>query len=141
MAQEKERVVIVGGTSNQNNYNGNMVSTTKYTALTFLPKNLFEQFHRMANIYFLFIVILNWVPAINSFDKEIAILPLILVLSTTALKDLYEDWQRHLSDRKVNNLFSQVFSPAQGIFLAKRWQEVRVGDLVRLEAGDLVPAD
>ena len=141
MAQEKERVVIVGGTSNQNIYTGNMVSTTKYTVVTFLPKNLFEQFHRMANIYFLFIVILNWVPAINSFDKEIAILPLILVLSTTALKDLYEDRQRHLSDRRVNNLFSQVFSPAQGIFLAKRWQEVRVGDLVRLEAGDLVPAD
>ena len=111
--------MTVGGTFNQNNYTGNMVSTTKYTTLTFLPKNLFEQFHRMANIYFLFIVILNWVPAINSFDKEIAILPLILVLSTTALKDLYEDWQRHLSDRKVNNLFSQVFSPAQGVFMTR----------------------
>ena len=111
--------MIVGGTSNQNIYTGNMVSTTKYTVVTFLPKNLFEQFHRMANIYFLFIVVLNWVPAINSFDKEIAILPLILVLSTTALKDLYEDWQRHLSDRRVNNLFCQVFSPAQGVFLTR----------------------
>ena len=84
MAGANERVVILNS-SETSKYAGNQVSTTKYTVLTFLPKNLFEQFHRMANIYFLFIVILNWIPAINSFDKEISILPLLLVLSTTTI--------------------------------------------------------
>ena len=41
------------------------IRTTKYTLLTFLPRNLFEQFHRVANIYFLFIVILNWIPVVR----------------------------------------------------------------------------
>ena len=41
-------------------YLDNYVRTTKYTLLSFLPKNLFEQFHRFANLYFLFIVLLNW---------------------------------------------------------------------------------
>ena len=142
MARVSERVVIVGRNGGDpSKYAGNQVSTTKYTALTFLPKNLFEQFHRMANIYFLFIVILNWIPAINSFDKEISILPLLLVLSTTAVKDFFEDRQRHLSDRRVNNLSCRIFSPAQGMFTTKRWREVSVGDLVWLEDGEQVPAD
>lgn len=31
----------------------NSISTTKYTPLTFIPKNLMEQFSKLANIYFL----------------------------------------------------------------------------------------
>ena len=50
----------------------NNISTTKYSWLSFLPKNLFEQFHRFANLYFLFIVILNWVPSISAFGREIS---------------------------------------------------------------------
>ena len=43
-------------------YVDNKIRTTKYTLLTFLPKNLLEQFHRVANLYFIFIQLLNWVP-------------------------------------------------------------------------------
>jgi hypothetical protein len=40
-------------------YKSNAVSTTKYNLITFLPKNLFEQFQRIANLYFLVIAILQ----------------------------------------------------------------------------------
>ena len=69
----------------------NRICTTKYNWITFLPKNLFEQFHRLANVYFLFIVVLNWVPQISAFGREVAMLPLVFVLSVTCIKDLYED--------------------------------------------------
>jgi hypothetical protein len=36
-------------------YAHNKVTTAKYTPLTFFPKNLFEQFCRLANIYFIII--------------------------------------------------------------------------------------
>ena len=49
------------------------IKTTKYTIWSFLPKNLFEQFHRFANLYFLFIVLLNWAPEINAFGKEVGL--------------------------------------------------------------------
>ncbi len=62
------------------------IRTTKYTVLTFLPKNLFEQFHRLANVYFLFIVILNFIPQVNAFNREISMIPLLFVLSVTAIK-------------------------------------------------------
>jgi len=40
----------------------NEVSTAKYTILTFLPVNLFEQFMRVANMYFLLCAILQLIP-------------------------------------------------------------------------------
>ncbi|KAK4298644.1 hypothetical protein Pmani_029035 [Petrolisthes manimaculis] len=91
-------------------YPDNSICTTKYTLLSFLPKNLFEQFHRFANLYFLFIVLLNFVPAVNAFGKEVAMLPLIFVLGITAIKDAFEDRRRYLSDRRVNYATCRVYS-------------------------------
>lgn len=85
------------------------VRTTKYTALSFLPRNLLEQFHRVANLYFIFIVLLNWVPAINAFGKEVAMIPVVFVLGVTALKDFFEDRRRLASDQRVNNSTCRVY--------------------------------
>lgn len=40
-------------------YPRNKIRTAKYTPLTFIPKNIWFQFHNIANIYFLFIIILG----------------------------------------------------------------------------------
>ncbi|TFY73828.1 hypothetical protein EWM64_g10184, partial [Hericium alpestre] len=40
-------------------YPRNKVRTSKYTIITFIPKNLYEQFRRIANLYFLALVILQ----------------------------------------------------------------------------------
>lgn len=90
-------------------YVDNKISTTKYTLLTFLPKNLIEQFHRVANLYFIFIQCLNWVPKLNVFGKEIAMLPLLFVLGVTAIKDLFEDRRRFASDKRINNSTCRVY--------------------------------
>lgn len=37
----------------QNHQPNNRIKSTKYTLITFLPKNLLEQFRRIANFYFL----------------------------------------------------------------------------------------
>jgi phospholipid-translocating ATPase len=39
-------------------FSRNKIRTAKYTPLSFLPKNLWYQFHNIANIYFLFLIIL-----------------------------------------------------------------------------------
>ena len=85
------------------------MSTTKYNPVSFLPRNLMEQFHRVANLYFIFIVLLNWVPAINAFGKEIAMIPVTFVLGVTALKDFFEDRRRLASDKRVNNSTCRVY--------------------------------
>ena len=40
-------------------YARNKIRTAKYTPLSFIPKNLWFQFHNIANMYFLFIIILG----------------------------------------------------------------------------------
>ena len=41
------------------NFGRNKIRTSKYTPLSFVPKNLWFQFHNIANVYFFFIIILT----------------------------------------------------------------------------------
>ena len=95
----------------------NRIRTTKYSILTFLPKNLFEQFHRFANLYFLFVVALNWVPQVQAFGKEIAMIPIVFVLTVTAVKDAFEDYRRYRSDKKVNGSTCRVLDNGSVMFI------------------------
>uniref|UniRef100_A0A673LGY6 Phospholipid-transporting ATPase n=1 Tax=Sinocyclocheilus rhinocerous TaxID=307959 RepID=A0A673LGY6_9TELE len=119
----------------------NKVQTTKYTFLSFIPKNLFEQLHRFANVYFVFLGALNFVPIVNAFQPEISIIPIVFVMSITAVKDLWEDQRRRKSDQKVNNRLCEVYDRKQKQYVERRWAEVCVGDLVRLCCNEIIPAD
>lgn len=71
----------------QNNY----IKTSKYTLFTFLPLNLLEQFQRIANFYFLCLLLLQLIPQISSLTPVTTAIPLIGVLALTAVKDAYDD--------------------------------------------------
>ncbi|TFK30277.1 phospholipid-translocating ATPase [Coprinopsis marcescibilis] len=91
-------------------YATNQVITSKYTVLTFLPRNLLEQFRRIANIFFFSIAVLQFFPKFSTISPGLVILPLLIVLTITALKDGYEDVKRHQSDRQVNHSHVRVLS-------------------------------
>ncbi|XP_073918138.1 phospholipid-transporting ATPase VA isoform X2 [Castor canadensis] len=119
----------------------NRLKTTKYTMLSFLPKNLFEQFHRLANVYFVFIALLNFVPAVNAFQPGLALAPVLFILAVTAIKDLWEDYSRHRSDHEINHLGCLVFSREEKKYVNRFWKEIHVGDFVRLRCNEIIPAD
>ncbi|XP_061651694.1 probable phospholipid-transporting ATPase VD isoform X1 [Phyllopteryx taeniolatus] len=144
----KRRTIIVGqGPYQQEHrdivkgYKGNIIHTTKYSLLTFIPINLFQQFHRVANLYFLFLILLNWVPVVGAFQKEITVIPLLMVLTVIAIKDAVEDYRRYLFDQKINNSVVQVYCGKQKAYIDRRWKDVQVGDFVRLSCNDIIPAD
>ena len=88
----------------KNPYLNNKISTCKYNALTFLPKNLYEQFNKLANIYFLILAVLQSIPVIsNSGGIPSILLPLSIVLFISGFKDLMEDRKRKKSDLEENN--------------------------------------
>ncbi|KAJ1924627.1 hypothetical protein IWQ60_005074 [Tieghemiomyces parasiticus] len=83
-------------------FTSNQIRTSKYTLATFIPKNLYEQFHRAANIYFLATAILQLIPVFGIDNPGLAILPICVVLFITAVKDGFEDYRRHISDNEFN---------------------------------------
>ncbi|KAL4247497.1 Phospholipid-transporting ATPase [Abortiporus biennis] len=91
-------------------YSSNQVITSKYTIITFIPRNLLEQFRRVANVFFLAIAILQFFHIFSTVSPGLVILPLIVVLAITALKDGYEDIKRHQSDRAVNYSMTRVLA-------------------------------
>ncbi|NXB98952.1 AT10B ATPase, partial [Orthonyx spaldingii] len=90
-------------------YSGNRIQTTKYTWLTFLPQNLFEQFNRLGNLYFFFMVVLNQFPQVEDFHREITMLPLVVVLLASMIKDAIEDYRKYQYDKTINFTKTRVY--------------------------------
>ncbi|CAN8259431.1 unnamed protein product [Cochlearia groenlandica] len=120
-------------------YTSNYVSTTRYNLLTFLPKCLYEQFHRVANIYFLIAAILSVFP-LSPFNKWSMISPLIFVVGVSMSKEGLEDWRRFMQDVKVNSRKASIHR-GDGDFDRRKWKKIRVGDVVKVEKDNFFPAD
>lgn len=127
------------GRNRQFRYSGNKVTTSKYTLLSFVPINLYEQFKRLANFWFLVVACLQLIPNISPISPITSFAPLIFVLSITAIKELFEDWKRRVQDREVNN--QPVTVTRGGASLQLAWRDVQVGDIVRVNKNEGVPAD
>ena len=81
----------------------NLVRTTKYTCLNFLPKNLWEQFTKLANAYFLMMAAIQLIPGIapeGGFGTTVT--PLSLVVLVSMVKDIFEDRKRYIKDTEEN---------------------------------------
>uniref|UniRef100_A0A8C6WR03 Phospholipid-transporting ATPase n=1 Tax=Neogobius melanostomus TaxID=47308 RepID=A0A8C6WR03_9GOBI len=120
-------------------YSGNAIKTYKYNALTFIPLNLYEQFKRVANVYFLALLILQIIPDITTLPWYTTLIPLVVVLGITAIKDLVDDLARHRMDKEINNRKTEVL--LDGRSEHTQWRDVQVGDVVRLKKNDFIPAD
>uniref|UniRef100_A0AAQ5ZKA6 Phospholipid-transporting ATPase n=1 Tax=Amphiprion ocellaris TaxID=80972 RepID=A0AAQ5ZKA6_AMPOC len=120
-------------------YSGNAIKTYKYNAFTFLPLNLYEQLKRAANLYFLALLILQIIPEISTLPWYTTLIPLVVVLGVTAIKDLVDDLARHRMDKEINNRKSEVL--LNGRFQEAKWRDIQVGDVVRMKKNDFIPAD
>ncbi|KAL3644621.1 putative phospholipid-transporting ATPase 9 [Castilleja foliolosa] len=120
-------------------YATNYVRTTKYTAATFLPKSLFEQFRRVANFYFLVTGILSFT-SLAPYSAESAIVPLIVVIGATMAKEGIEDWRRKQQDIEVNNRKVKIHE-SDGKFKETEWKNLKVGHIVKVEKDEFFPAD
>ncbi|KAF9607372.1 hypothetical protein IFM89_034138 [Coptis chinensis] len=119
-------------------FRGNSVSTTKYSILTFLPKGLFEQFRRVANLYFLMISILSTTP-ISPVSPVTNVVPLSLVLFVSLVKEAFEDWKRFQNDRVINSSLIDVLQDQKWEKIP--WKKLQVGDIVKVKQDGFFPAD
>ena len=114
-----------GGGSGNVKWVSNKITTSKYNVVSFLPKFLFEQFRRYANIFFLAIGLMQQIPNVSPTGRFVTIVPFMFILFLTALKELLEDFKRTRADDKVNNAKTLVWDKATNQFVSKAWKEVR----------------
>jgi len=94
------RLIPFNSTDEEATFSRNKISTAKYNVFTFIPKFLFEQFRRYANIFFLCIGLLQQIPGVSPTGKYVTIGPFCVVLLITAIKEIMEDLKRHNEDKK-----------------------------------------
>ncbi|THC96486.1 hypothetical protein EYZ11_004030 [Aspergillus tanneri] len=110
-------------------YVGNWIRSSRYSFWSFFPRQLWAQFTKLANFYFLVVAILQMIPGLSTTDKEennryaTVLRPGIGLMSQSAATDCMS-----------------VSSDSQNWELVK-WKDIKVGDVIKLERDEPVPAD
>ena len=138
LGQPQSAVLSLFRGFSQSSFAHNSIRTTKYTLLTFLPKSLFEQFRRLANMYFLSAAALS-TTEMSPISPVLTVTPLAFVLTVSIVKEAIEDNRRRSQDNDINNRTTLVLR--DGGFVRVRWSAVRVGDIVKVQKNENIPAD
>jgi len=137
--QDMQDRSILSNTLHQE-FKNNEISTTKYNCITFIPKNMIEQFSKVANLYFLVMGLLQMINEISASDGvPTTYFPLSVIIFISALKDLYEDYKRHKSDNEENNKKVELLTN-EG-FKDVTWKSIRVGNIVKVKQDEFFCAD
>ncbi|TXG55114.1 hypothetical protein EZV62_020370 [Acer yangbiense] len=135
----KRYVYINDDEASQDLYCDNRLSNRKYTLLNFLPKNLWEQFSRFMNQYFLLIACLQLWSLITPVNPASTWGPLIFIFAVSASKEAWDDYNRYLSDKKANE--KEVWVVKKGVKKHMQAQDIQVGNIVWLRENDEAPCD
>ncbi|UJO13079.1 hypothetical protein CLAFUW4_02758 [Fulvia fulva] len=141
----------------------NLIRSSKYNAYNFLPRQLVAQFSKLANFYFLCVSILQMIPGLSTTGTYTTIVPLMFFVSLSMGKEGCESLRRHRLDKAENNKICHVLSScasasasaskAKGIpkaststdsqdsWVPVKWQALQVGDVIKLQRDEAVPAD
>jgi len=118
----------------------NCVITSKYTLITFLPRNLFEQFSNLANLYFLLVGIFQIIPQFSTTDGNPTMYqPLAFIVFVSACRAAKEDWDKHKADAQRNGFKYGVYK--NGEVVETESGDIRVGDVVKVLQNNMIPAD
>ena len=98
------------GQTKNDHFKHNGIRTSKYTLFTFVPLNLFTQFQKAANCYFLIISYMQTIKSISiSNGVPASAYPLAAVVFVAMLKDAFEDYKRNKSDNEENFKATKVY--------------------------------
>ncbi|KAI1404507.1 phospholipid-translocating P-type ATPase [Hypoxylon fuscum] len=95
--------IIAVGSPQSTRYPPNLISNAKYTAFTFLPVTLYNEFSFFFNMYFLLVALSQAIPALRIGYLSTYVAPLAFVLVITMGKEAYDDIERRRRDNEANS--------------------------------------
>ena len=141
-------------------YIDNTILSSRYTLYNFFPRQLFAQFSKLANFYFLCVSILQLIPGLSTTGTYTTIVPLLFFVTISMAKEGYDDLRRYRLDKAENNRTASVLRAYNDTavkieegsgsaigenepkpWVETKWHNIRVGDIVRLKRDDAAPAD
>ena len=155
----KESREVKVGQLQKKKFPTNVVSNAKYTAWSFLPRTLYNEFSFFLNIYFLLVALSQIIPYLRIGYMSTYIVPLACVLTITIGKEAIDDIARRRRDAEANAEYYDVLSyniPAgnwratastssmpssDGIEIRKKARDLKVGDILSLQKNQRLPAD
>jgi len=67
--------------------------------------------------------------------------PLTVIVIISMCKDAYEDRKRHKEDRSENEREVEVYDKSANKFIKIMWREIRVGQIIKVNEGEMIPCD
>ena len=141
-------------------YINNTITSSRYTLYNFLPRQLFAQFSKLANFYFLCVSILQMIPGLSTTGTYTTVVPLAFFVIISMAKEGYDDLRRYRLDKAENRKIAFVLRESKACAsntdtlnggtatfgeqvngVKIKWGEIAVGDIVRLTRDEAAPAD
>jgi len=139
------------GRQQKKKYPTNIVSNAKYTLWSFLPLTLYNEFRFFLNIYFLLVALSQIIPYLRIGYMSTYIVPLAFVLTISIGKEAFDDLARRRRDAEANSEPYTVLAfdpdsaarptPLGAREVQKKSRDLKVGDILKLEKNQRVPAD
>ncbi|KAG8530335.1 uncharacterized protein KY384_004837 [Bacidia gigantensis] len=139
-------------------YLSNTIRSSRYTLWNFIPRQLFAQFYKLANFYFLCVSILQMIPGLSTTGQFTTIVPLLFFVCISIAKEGFDDLRRYRLDKAENRRTTSilhVYKPGKVTtgttrpvategarrWAETKWHDVKVGDVVKLVRDEAAPAD
>ena len=147
------REVLVGQRQ-PTRFPANVVSNAKYTAWSFLPRTLYNEFSFFLNIYFLLVALSQIIKYLRIGYMSTYIVPLACVLTISIGKEAVDDIARRRRDAEANAELYTVLTPSNthqprssttltrpDLAVQKKSRDIKVGDILKLSRNQRLPAD
>ncbi|KAF2225946.1 hypothetical protein BDZ85DRAFT_272555 [Elsinoe ampelina] len=125
-------------------YLGNTIRSSRYNLWNFFPRQLWAQFSKLANFYFLVISIFQVIPGLSTTGQFTTIVPLMFFVMLSIGKEGYDDLRRYRLDKVENNQEATVLKSEHDEldpWKKVKWLDIKVGDVIKLDRDEAIPAD
>jgi magnesium-transporting ATPase (P-type) len=121
----------------------NLLKTTKYNFVTFLPATIMLQLAKVVNLFYLVNGIMQCFPAISTNNPMASLVPLAFVILLGVIKEAIVEAKRWQEDRAFNSTKAQqiTIKDNQICRSVKRLDEIHVGDILEISDDEQLPAD
>ncbi|CAJ1007850.1 Phospholipid-translocating ATPase N-terminal/haloacid dehalogenase-like hydrolase [Leishmania naiffi] len=137
----QERTIQLNDPRGRTDFCDNRMYSSRYNLFTFLPLNLWEQFHRPINIYFLLVAVLQFIPSVAPVSPFTTIFPITVAFLVNAMKEGIDDLRRRRQDAEVNERVYQRVRSGTLELEEVVSANIRVGDVLILHPFEVVPSD